>query len=78
MARTVPGRLGDFALTLLVDLVGRRLAGLATRLAFADLAATLEALRLDPNPSDIPINTPLASVAKFWVSKCAALKLVSR
>ena len=46
--------------------------------AFPAFAVVLEALRLPPRPSDIPIKTPLARVAKFCVSRCAVLKLVSR
>ena len=44
----------------------------------AAFALLFEASRVAPNPSDIPIKMPLASVAKFCDSRCAVLKLVSR
>jgi len=78
LARFAPGRFVVFADALLIDLAVGLLLALVILRVFPVFAVVLEALRLPPRPSDIPIKTPLARVAKFCVSRCAVLKVVSR
>ena len=71
-------RLAAPAVALLADLAVVPLVGFLILRLFAVFVFLLEAARLAPKPSDMPISIPLARVAKFCVSRCAVLKLVSR
>src|SRR6266496_1295092 len=72
------GRFAVFAVAPLAELPLERLAPFTILRPRAVFVVLFEAPRLAPKPSDIPIKIPLASVAKFCVSRCAVLKLVSR